>query len=337
MMMSSKITVRAFTPTPMPPKTVHGQSTSARAMSTIDMQTGRVFYEHNADAKLPLASTTKIVTAITVIEEFERTGRSLDEKFTIHDKSIGIEGTSIYLQKGESMTARELLLGLMLRSGNDAGQALAFAVAPSIAEFATLMNQTAQKAGATNSSFKNPHGLDEEGHYTTARDLAKISAYAMRNATFAEIVKTTEARIDGVEYPRVIQNKNRLLKSLDGCVGIKTGFTKKSGRCYVSALNTNGQTTICVVLNCGPMFEEAQALMIAASHQFPMRKLVTAEEFIKFTEGCESGTCAIAIEDFYYPLADVELETRISITLEGEEVVIKLDGKEIYRAQCNVV
>lgn len=334
LVLTSKIKIRAFSPAP---HRVHGQSTSARGMCTIDAETGRVFYEHNADARLPLASTTKIITAIAVIETFMESGRSLDEKFPISDKAVGIEGTSIYLQKGEQLTARELLLGLMLRSGNDAAVALALSVKPSIAEFAALMNQTAERAGAGNSNFKNPHGLDEEGHYTTARDLAVITAYAMKNSTFAEIVKTQTARIDGVKIPRVLHNKNRLLKSLDGCVGIKTGFTKKAGRCYVSGREVNGQTTICVVLNCGPMFEEAEALMKSAAENFTVRKLIEVDTFINFTEDCDDGTCAIAVEDFYYPLSDDELENKVAITLDNEEVVIKLKNKQIYRAECNVI
>jgi len=137
-----------------------------------------------------MASTTKVVTAIAAIEKFAEQGKNLDEKISVDDKAVGIEGTSIYLKKGEQLSARELLLGLMLRSGNDAAAALALAIKPSIAEFAEVMNQTAERAGATNSSFKNPHGLDEKDHYTTARDLARISAYAMKNPIFAEIAAT---------------------------------------------------------------------------------------------------------------------------------------------------
>lgn len=347
-MISTKLKVRALAP--MPPK-IHGQSiaestvqhiyahpaTSARAMCTIDAETGRVIYEHSASTRLSLASTTKIITAITIIEEFAKLGRSLDEKFIINEKAIGIEGTSIYLQKGEQLTARELLLGLMLRSGNDAANALAFSVKPTIADFSVLMNQVAERAGAIDSNFKNPHGLDEEGHYTTARDLARITAYAMKNPAFAEIVKTQSARIDGVEIPRVLHNKNRLLKSLDGCIGVKTGFTKKAGRCYVAARETNGQTIICVVLNCGPMFEEAADLMIAAAENYPMRKLIVADEFIKFSQGCDDGLCAIAVEDFHYPISSDELDKNVKITLDGEEVTVTLNNKQIYKAECNVI
>jgi D-alanyl-D-alanine carboxypeptidase len=325
--LGTRMKVRAIAP--KMPHAVFGATTSARAMCTMDLETGRVFYEHNADAQIPLASTTKIITAIAVIENFAEHGRDLDEKFKICDKAVGIEGTSIYLKKGEELSARELLLGLMLRSGNDASVALAIATSRSVTEFADIMNQIATRAGAENSQFKNPHGLDEEGHFTTARDLAKITVYAMRNPIFREITKTQTSKIDGTEYPRVLHNKNRLLKSLDGCVGVKTGFTKKAGRCYVAAREKDGRTTICVVLNCGPMFEEAATLMTSAAEQFPTRQLITTDEFISDLE-------AIAIEDFTYPLSDAELD-RLKIALDGEEIVITLDNKEIYRAQCNVL
>jgi len=337
--MSPKMKIRAFAP---PTPKVYGASTSAKGMCTLDLETGRVFYEHNADTQLPMASTTKVATAITAIEAFEEQGRSLDEKLKINDKAVGIEGTSIYLKKGEELTARELLLGIMLRSGNDASSAIALATKPTIAEFAALMNKLAERVGATASNFKNPHGLDEEGHHTTARDLAKIAAYAMKNPTFAGIVKTVQAKIDGAEYPRILHNKNRLLKSLDGCVGVKTGFTKKAGRCYVAAREANGSTTICVVLNCGPMFEEAETLMTSAVEQFPIRQLITVDTFIPLRdEGVSQSdgvgeSAAIAIEDFFYPLSDAELEV-IKITLDGEEVVVTLNDKEIYRAECNVL
>lgn len=336
-LMSAIIKTQALAPAlPARPR-AYAASTTARAMCTMDLESGRVIYEHNANAQLPLASTTKILTAIVAIEAFTGSNRDLDEKFKINDKAVGIEGTSIYLQKGELLSARELLLGLMLRSGNDAANALALAVSPSIAEFAVLMNRTAASAGATNSNFKNPHGLHEEGHYTTARDLCRITAHAMKNPTFGEIVRTKQARIDGVEYQRVLNNKNRLLNSLDGCVGVKTGFTKKAGRCYVSAREENGQTMICVVLNCGPMFEEAATLMTEAAKAFPVCKLIKVDTFINFDEGCEDGLCAIAVEDFEYPLSETELKNEIKITLDGEEVVVKLKGKEIYRAECNVI
>ena len=245
-------------------------STSARGMCTIDGN-GNVLYEKNSHAKLACASTTKILTAITVLDNCD----DLDTPFEVHPKSLGIEGTSIYLQKGEKLTVRELLYGMMLRSGNDASMALALRVSDSKQAFAERMNETARKAGAMNSSFKNPHGLDEPDHYTTAYDLALITAYAMKNETFAQIVATKSIKISGTEYPRVINNKNRLLNGLKDCVGVKTGFTKKAGRCYVGAVKKNDQVVICVVLNCGPMFEESAELM--ESGMFEINKEIAKE------------------------------------------------------------
>jgi D-alanyl-D-alanine carboxypeptidase (penicillin-binding protein 5/6) len=231
-------------------------NTTARGMCTLD-GTGRVLFAKNENKQLPMASTTKIVTALTVLENCT----DLDTPFEVDKRAIGIEGTSIYLKRGEKLTVRELLYGMMLRSGNDAATALALHISPTVDEFANLMNAAAIKSGANNSNFKNPHGLDEEGHYTTAKDLSLITARAMKNPTFCEIVATKEKRISGAEYPRVVRNKNRLLNGMANCVGVKTGFTKKAGRCYVGAIRENDTTIICTVLNCGPMFEEAAELM----------------------------------------------------------------------------
>lgn len=306
-----------------------GAYSSAKAMCTIDINSGRILYTKNADAQIPMASTTKIVTAITTIELAQEQGICLDEKIVINDKAIGIEGTSIYLQKGEQLSIRELLYGLMLRSGNDASMALALAVCKTNEEFCAKMQEVSQRVGAINSNYKNPHGLDEEGHYTTAYDLALITAYAMKNPVFAEIVKTKEIRIDGKEYPRILQNKNRLLRQLDGCVGVKTGFTKKAGRCFVGARDYNGMTVVCVVLNCGPMFEESADIMKQADAEFTMRRLVGENQFIGDMQ-------AIGMQDFYYPLTDAEMDG-IATYIEGSEVVVKLGEREIHRALCNVL
>ena len=314
-------------------------STSARAMACVEASTGRVLYTKNADEALPMASTTKIVTAITVIENVT----DLDEIIEVNPKSIGIEGTSIYLQRGEELSVRELLLGLMLRSGNDAATALALHVSPTIEGFCAKMKQTSERAGATNSNYKNPHGLDEDGHYTTALDLALISAYAMNNPTFREIVGTKSAKISGKEYPRVLHNKNRLLQSLDGCVGVKTGFTKKAGRCYVGAREHDGMTVVCAVLNCGPMFEDTEAIMKQAANDYTLTRLLTADEFITPTPAnarhCEEQSDVaippqntprgIARTNFFYPLRDDEL-TDITIRLDDDNVCIFLRDTLIH-------
>lgn len=159
-------------------------NSSATTMALVDGDTGELIYTKNCDVKREPASTTKICTAITVIENHTL----LDIPVPIPDEAVGVEGSSLYLQKGEMLTVRDLLYGLMLQSGNDCATALAIIVGGSVNGFVKLMNETAQKAGATNTNFVNPHGLHHENHYTTARDLCAISYYAMQNDLFREIV-----------------------------------------------------------------------------------------------------------------------------------------------------
>jgi len=310
--------------------------TTARAMCTVEASTGRILYEKNGTDPLPMASTTKVITAITVLENCD----DIDTPIEIDSRAVGVGEASMYLQKGEKLTVRELLLGLMLRSGNDAAAALALYISPPADKtsraqifdnFSAKMSETAVKAGAANSQFKNPHGLDQDGHYTTARDLALVSAYAMRNPTFAEIVATKDARVSGVEYPRVMKNKNRLLNMMDTCVGVKTGFTKKAGRCYVGAATSNGMTVVCVVLNCGPMFEETAALMEQADDEFTMRRILSIEHL--FDCGA-SGAQGIPRENFYYPLHAGE---NVKISCEGDEVKVHLNDELIYSGKYNRV
>ena len=240
-------------------------NSSAEGACVMDSKFNRVFYKKNEHKKLPMASTTKIVTAITAIENY----KDLDTKVRVDDCAIGIEGSSIYLKQGEMLSVRELLFGLMLRSGNDAATAIAYIVAGGIDEFAEMMNNLAIKIGAKNSHFTNPHGLDDEQHYTTAYDLALITSYALNNDIFADIVKTKTIKIcEGEENYRYLVNKNKLLFDMDDCIGVKTGYTKKSGRCLVSATERDGMKVVCVVLNCGPMFEESKSMLNLVNEKY---------------------------------------------------------------------
>ncbi len=236
---------------------------SAASMALVDGDTGELVYSKNCDARREPASTTKICTAITVIENYS----NLDLPVPIPDEAVGVEGSSLYLQHGEMLTVRDLLYGLMLQSGNDCAAALAIITGGSVRGFVKMMNETAEKAGAVNTNFVNPHGLHHDDHYTTARDLCAISYYAMKNPVFREIVATKRHRTPyhNHEYDRNFPNKNKILYNYEGGNGIKTGFTKKSGRCLVSSATRNGKTYICTVLNCGDMFEECMRLMDMAS------------------------------------------------------------------------
>ncbi len=217
---------------------------SARACALYEPQTETFIYQKNENSRLSMASTTKIMTAIIAIENSEP-----DEIIHVDDRAIGIEGSSVYLEKGEALTAKSLVYALMLRSANDAAAALAYEISGGISEFADLMNDKAQELGLTDTNFKNPHGLDAEGHYTTAHDLAILSAYALKNPTFKEIVSTKKAVIDSSLKSRLIMNHNKLLSYYDGCIGVKTGYTKKSGRSLVGAAEKDGLTLISVTID----------------------------------------------------------------------------------------
>lgn len=287
---------------------------SARSMITIENSSDRVLYERNADEKLPMASTTKIVTAITVID----TCPDLEKVVTVPDAAVGVEGSSVYLERGEKLKIIDLLYGLMLQSGNDCAAALAISTAGSPEKFADRMNATAEKAGAKNSHFVTPHGLHDDAHYTTARDLALITSYAMKNPVFAQIVSTRRYTMpwQGRNYDRVILNKNKLLASFDGCDGVKTGFTKKAGRCLVSSAIRNGMRVISVVLNDGPMFEDCAALMERAFDEYELVQLVPENDVccrVPVSEGKATEVGVAPTDRFSYPLrADERDKVRVA-------------------------
>ena len=186
----------------------------------IEVNSGRILYQKNAFDKRYMASTTKILTAICVIENFD-----VNKEIVVSKETCNVEGSSIYLEDGEILSIKDLLYGLMLRSGNDCAETLAVCSSGSIENFANLMNQTAKKIGALNSNFVNPHGLHNDNHYTTAYDLALISAYAIKNPTFKEIVSTKSIDIPFTtkNTKRKLYNKNKMLSQYEGATGIKTG------------------------------------------------------------------------------------------------------------------
>jgi len=218
---------------------------SAESAILIDADSGRVLFEKNAHTKRGIASTTKILTAIVVLEN-----ASSDEVVNVSYKAANTEGSSMYLKSGEKITVENLLYGLMLNSGNDAATALAEHTAGSVEEFAKLMNKKAKEIGMNSSSFANPHGLDNENHYSTAYDMAMLTKYAMENKTFKNIVgtKTKIAKNENGDY-KYLTNHNKLLSIYEYCLGVKTGFTKKCGRCLVSFSEKNGVKLIAITLN----------------------------------------------------------------------------------------
>ncbi len=219
---------------------------SARHAVLYEPTTGVYLYDRNGDARAPMASTTKIMTALVALRH-----GNLKEKITIPPEACGIEGSSIYMQPGEVLTLQDLLYALMLQSANDAAAAIAIAVGGSVSDFADMMNAEAAALGLSNTHFMNPHGLDDPQHYTSARDLAQIAAAAMEIPEFCEIVCSVKHTIPhGNEGDvRVLVNHNKLLRLYDGAIGVKTGFTKKSGRCLVGAAERDGLTFITVTLD----------------------------------------------------------------------------------------
>lgn len=277
-------------------------ATSAASMALLEVTTGRVLYQKNPNVKRPMASTTKVVTAITVLENAKAA-----DIVTVDKRAVGVEGSSIYLEAGEKLSVLDLLYGLMLQSGNDAATALAIHTAGSVEAFAALMNKTAQKAGAINSNFTNPHGLHNDNHYTTAHDLALITCFAMKNPLFKDIVSTKihKAPWANRDYGRVIVNKNKLLSTYSGCDGVKTGFTKKAGRCYVSSATRDNMQVVCVVLNCGPMFEDCARLMDAAFSEYKMTTVLEPHNYIGEIPVVNSKKTAVKVctqSECNYPL-----------------------------------
>ena len=221
------------------PAFAEAPGTSALSARLMHADTGEVLYELNADDRMLIASTTKIMTALVVLENC-----ALDETVKIDSRSAGTEGSSMYLRDGDEYTVEELLYGLMLVSGNDAAMALALHTAGSVEDFAELMNGLAAGIGMTGSHFANPHGLDAEDHYSTARDMALLAAYAMDNDDFARIVSSRSAVVQG----QALYNHNKLLSLYEGCIGVKTGYTMAAGRTLVSCAERGDTRFICVTL-----------------------------------------------------------------------------------------
>lgn len=240
-------------------------STSAKACVVIDALTGRVLLSHNADAPLPMASTTKVMTALLALENGD-----LSAPVTCSRQAFGVPGTSIYLSQGETLTLEQMLYGLMLSSGNDAAVAIAEHIGGSVDAFCSMMTQRAAQLGCKDTVFLTPHGLPCQGHHTTAHDLAIITREAMKHPFFRQVVSTQRATIpwQGRTYDRVLNNKNRLLSDYPGATGVKTGYTKAAGRCLVFSAERDGLSLIGVVLNCADWFDEAERLLDLAFAQY---------------------------------------------------------------------
>lgn len=279
---------------------IKAQALSAEHAIVLDAATGRVLYEKAADERSLIASTTKIMTALVVCEHC-----NVLDRMRIPPEAVGIEGSSMYLREGEILTIQELLYGLMLQSGNDAAVALAIYCGGTVEGFVGMMNDKAHRLGLENTHFENPNGLDSPGHYSTARDLALLTAYAMENPIFAKTVSTKSVRIG----QRYLTNHNKLLWQLDGADGVKTGFTKAAGRSLVSSAVRDGRRLVCVTINAPDDWRDHKQLLEDGFSRYAQRQLVNAGEVVGTVEvlnGDGDQASLIAEDDFYYALTEGE-------------------------------
>ncbi|WP_408954587.1 D-alanyl-D-alanine carboxypeptidase family protein [Natroniella sp. ANB-PHB2] len=262
---------------------------NARAAILIDAETGQVLYNKNMHEVRPPASTTKIMTGILAIEY-----GNLADKVSASNRAAYEGGSSIHLTPQETLTLRELVYGLLVKSGNDAAVAIAEHIGGSVEEFAEMMNQKAREVGALQTSFKNPNGLPQEGHLTTAYDLAQITRYALENNFFAEVVDTSKKRISwpGNDWDRILINTNRLLVRSEMVDGVKTGYTSAAGKCLVASATRNGQQLISVVLKGGDVWNGSLALLNYGFNNYSKVDIIAKGDLIKeveFKNGSQLG------------------------------------------------
>lgn len=313
-------------------------STSATSAILVDADSGRVLYEQNADAKMLIASTTKIMTALVAIREGDLAGA-----VTVTREAALTEGSSMYLKEGETLTLETLLYGLMLCSGNDAAVAIADYVGGSQEGFVALMNETALELGMDSTSFANPNGLDDENHYSTARDMAALACAAMENETLMRIASTTSVTIGG----RTMTNHNKLLSYVDGCTGLKTGYTRAAGRTLVSCVEQNGQRLVAVTLQDGNDWADHQSLYEYGFSTYPAVRAAVLGEPLQSAPvlgGLSATVPLVAADSFSWPVAAGEtLETRIELDgaltapvaagTRAGQAVFTLDGQEVGRVE----
>lgn len=318
-------------------------SVSAHSAAVIDVQTGRILYEKNGDDRMLVASLTKIITAIVAIES----GVDLDSIVTVSSRASGKEGSSIYLKVGEKQKLKDLLYAVMLRSGNDAATAVAEHVGKTEAKFVELMNAKVAELGLTGTHFANPHGLDAKDHYSTSHDMAVLTAYALRNETFAEIVKTKVKSIpmEGESWDRKMHNKNKMLARYDGADGVKTGYTKAAGRCLASSATKDGRQVAVLTLDASNDWNDHARLLDYGFQSYQNEAIAKESEVVKsvpVTDGLVPQVDVRVGHEFRYPVRgdekdklkneivlDEQLEAPITAGQKVGEMKIYFDGKMV--------
>lgn len=273
---------------------------SADKALLLDAETGGILFSKGADSRSLIASTTKIMTALVVCEQC-----NVLDRMRIPKEAIGIEGSSMYLKEGEILTIQELLYGLMLHSGNDAAVALAIYCGGTVEGFAELMNDKAHQLGLENTHFVNPNGLDAPDHYSTARDLAILAAYAMDNPIFAMTASAKTIRIG----QRTLNNHNKLLWLYEGADGVKTGYTKNAGRILVSSAKRAGRRLIAVTINAPDDWNDHITMLNDGFERFSLQSIIKKGDVLGYVEvsgGQSDWVELIADMDFHFPLAHGE-------------------------------
>ena len=302
---------------------------NSRIALIYDRSSGRIIFEKNGNKQTPMASTTKIMTAIVVLEN-----TNLKNIVTVDSKSASIGGSRLGLKRNDKVTVNDLLYGLMLRSGNDAASALAIYIGGSIQNFAEMMNNKAKELGLKNTHFVVPHGLDNKDHYTTAYELAKITDYALKNETFKKIVSTSSTSININGVPSQITNTNKLLNNVSGVYGVKTGFTNGAGRCLVTACKKNKMDIITVIIGADTSkirTEDTKKLINYVEDEFELIdiKQIIEEEFEKWKK---INACRIHVEKGVQNSAELLLQQ-----LNFEKMIVKKENVNNIDITTNIL
>lgn len=314
---------------------------TAKAYALMEAGSGRLLLGENEHQRRPMASTTKIMTALLIIES----GEDLDREIAVPPEAAGIEGSSMRLMAGERVSLKDLLYGLMMVSGNDAAVALAMHLSGSVEAFAARMNARAAALGCADTHFVNPHGLHDPDHYTSACDLARMAVAAMAQPFFRELVSTERYTTATGDRTRSFHTKNKVLTQIEGGCGVKTGFTKKAGRCLCFAARREGMLLIGAVLNAPDMWNDAKKLLERGFSDFELHTFLTPDETmgtVPVTGSEKKALPAAAKEGILYPVRrdgrdEVDLTFRLAQTLaapveagaQAGEAVLMVNGEMV--------
>lgn len=288
---------------------------SAESAVIMASDTGEIIFEKNAYQKRPMASTTKIMTALVVIEACD-----LEKSFSVSAEAVGAEGTSAYLSKNDTLTFESALIALLLQSANDAANALAIEVGDSIEGFAALMNEKAKEIGLEDTCFKNPSGLPADGHYTTANDLALLASVCLRNSDFSRIVSMKRATVMINGESRTFVNHNKLLTLYEGANGVKTGFTKESGRCLVGSCERDGVNLLTVTLDASDDWNDHRKMFDYGFAKLRSYQLYSEESFIIELPVAGTGKC-IKVAPKGKKSTVLPYDRKISVAIEAPSLI----------------